>query len=72
MHNHSLDPRAAIVLDLVPRASAHQADEARLLNFLKNFIPDQSYARLNMDKGNPSRRLKFERNGLKVTIFERP
>ena len=29
-----MDPRAAIVLDLVPRASANQADEARLLNFL--------------------------------------
>ena len=45
LHDHSLDPRAAIVLDLVPRASAHQADEARLLNsgkiskieFWKNF-----------------------------------
>ena len=30
-NRHSLDPRAAIVLDLVPRASTHQADEARLL-----------------------------------------
>ena len=35
LNDHSLDPRAAIVLDLVPRASAHQADEARLLNFWK-------------------------------------
>ena len=35
LNNHSLDPRAAIVLDLVPRASAHQADEAGLLNFWK-------------------------------------
>ena len=35
LHNHSLDPRAAIVLDLVPRASGHQADEARFLNFWK-------------------------------------
>ena len=32
-YDYSLDPRAAIVLDLVPRASAHQADEARPLNF---------------------------------------
>ena len=31
--SHNLDPRAAMVLDPVPRASAHQADEARLLNF---------------------------------------
>ena len=30
LNDHSLDPRDAIVLDLVPRASAHQADEARL------------------------------------------
>ena len=35
LNDHSLDPRDAIVLDLVPRASAHQADEARLLNFWK-------------------------------------
>ena len=33
LHDHNLDPRAAIVLDLEPRASAYQADEARLLNF---------------------------------------
>ena len=33
LNNHSLDPRAAIVLDLVPRASSDQTDEARLLNF---------------------------------------
>ena len=33
MLDHNLDPMAAIVLDLVPRASAHQADEAMLLNF---------------------------------------
>ena len=71
MHDHNLDPRAAIVLDLMPRASVQQADEARL-EFLKNFIPGQSYARLNMDRGNLARRLKFERNGLKVTIFKRP
>ena len=72
MHNHSLDPRAAIVLDLVPRTSAHQADEARLLNFLKNFIPGQSYEHLKMDRGNPARRLKLERNRLTITIFARP
>ena len=35
LHHHNLDPRAAIVLDLVPRASALQADEARLLDFWK-------------------------------------
>ena len=35
LHNCSLDPRAAIVLDLVPRASAQQGDGARLLNFEK-------------------------------------
>ena len=29
LHDHSLDPRAAIVLNLVPRANA---DEAGLLN----------------------------------------
>ena len=45
LHHHSLDPRAAIVMNLVPRASAHQADEARLS---KNFIPGQSYESLNI------------------------
>ena len=68
LHDHCLDPRAAIVLDLVPRASAHQADKLRLLNF----IPGQSFERLNMDRGNPARRLKFERNRLTVTIFAQP
>ena len=67
MHDHNLDPRAAIVMDLVPMASAHQADEA--FEFLKNFIPGRSYAHLNMDRGNPARRLKIERNGLKVAIL---
>ena len=35
LNDHNLCPGAAIVLGLVSRASAHQADEARLLNFWK-------------------------------------
>ena len=35
LNDHSLDPRAEIVLDLVHRSSAHQSDEARLLNLWK-------------------------------------
>ena len=71
MHNHNLDPRATIVLDLVPRASVHQADEARLLNFLK-FLSRQSYVSLNMDRGNLGKRLKFGRNYVMVTLFAQP
>ena len=37
LHNYSLDPRAAIVLDLMPRARAHQANETNISNFLKKF-----------------------------------
>ena len=32
LHDHSLYLKVAIVLDLVPRASAQKGDEAKLLN----------------------------------------
>ena len=38
-----LDPRAAIDLDLLPRANAHKADEDRLLYIWK--IPSQSWVK---------------------------
>ena len=57
LHDHCLYPRAAIILDLVPKTCAHQAGEAKL---------GQSYACLNMDRGNLAKRLKFGRNSLMV------
>ena len=46
--------------------------QSTLVKALRSKHFGQSYARLNMDRGNPARRLKFERNGLTVTIFARP
>ena len=49
LNNHSLDPRAVIVLDLVPRASAQQSDEARLLNYWNISFQARVMAVLKMD-----------------------
>ena len=64
-----MDPKVAIDLDPLPRASAHQTDEERLYIFEKfHSSPEVSV----LEHGDPAKRLKFGRNCLMVTLFARP